>query len=37
MHFDGNKNENDQGIVKSFVTDVTQAIQKDIKYITGIK
>ncbi len=39
VHFEGEENkESSPGvIVKSFITDVTQAIQKDVKYITGIK
>jgi len=39
IHFRGNKNKgnNVTETVKSFVTDVSEAIQKDVKYITGIK
>jgi hypothetical protein len=37
VHFEGNNKENNVAdTIKSFVTDVSEAIQKDIKYITGI-
>ncbi|MEO8763371.1 MAG: DUF362 domain-containing protein [Ginsengibacter sp.] len=39
MHFAGNISQpgNPADVVRSFVTDVSAAIQKDVKYITGIK
>ena len=38
IHFEGNKKgSNATDAVRSFVTDVSEAIQKDVKYITGIK
>ncbi|MEO8414206.1 MAG: DUF362 domain-containing protein [Ginsengibacter sp.] len=39
MHFEGNKVKSSHATdaVKSFITDVADAIQKDIQYITGIK
>lgn len=39
MHFNATTDNNvkARNIIKSFVTDITEAIQKDVKYITGIK
>jgi uncharacterized protein (DUF362 family) len=38
MHFEANQKNNDvTNKIQSFVTDVREAIEKDVKYITGIK
>jgi uncharacterized protein (DUF362 family) len=39
IHFEGDKNKgsNSTEVIRSFITDVSKAIQKDVKYITGIK
>jgi uncharacterized protein (DUF362 family) len=39
MHFEGNKSirNNSTDAIRSFVTDVSEAIKKDVKYISGIK
>ena len=38
MHFEGSQRNNDvKNKIQSFVTDVREAIEKDVKYITGIK